>query len=170
MNGFVNGIIIMLGLMSMTGCSLLTRPPGQADEVLVRIQADPRLNLFRGQAHALVLHIYQLETMDAFRNLLATNPGPGAILNSGTAPFPALAREALVVQPGQRAEYRIARVERGRFMVFVAGYYRYENVEDYVLAFGLSAPAASGSPLALPVRDRAVIGLRLGPESAGSLH
>lgn len=136
MNSYLKVLLLLL-LLSPGACALLPDTPMPADSLVLRIRADQQINHYQGRAHALVMHIYQLESPDGFRRALALGNGPGDLLNGSAAPFPSLSREALVIQPGQHSEVRIARAEKSRYLAVVVGYYRPSVVSDYARLYAL---------------------------------
>lgn len=157
---------MLLFAMTGGGCSMLAPAADAGDEVTVRIYADRHLNYYQGRAHALVMHIYQLKSVDAFRRVLGQHHGPAALLN-GTAPFPVLAREALVVQPGQRSELRISRAGNSRYLAIVAGYYQFSERVDYARLYTLQRINNDSVLWQYPLRERLVIDLILGDSAIG---
>lgn len=94
--------------------------------VLIEIEADSRLNEFAGEAHTLLMGVYQMEDSAAFYKLIADMNLVGKSLESGKGGdgFTHFAR--YVVKPGQRSILSLDRAQKAKFIGITAGYYQME--------------------------------------------
>ena len=98
--------------------------------VLIEIEADPRLNQYGGEAHTLLLGVYQMEDSAAFYKLVADTSLLGKTLESGKGgdAFTHFAR--YVVAPGQRSVLSLDRAQKAKFIGITAGYYQMDAAKS----------------------------------------
>lgn len=130
-----------------------------AKAVLVELEADPKLNQYGGDAHTLVLGVYQMEDAAAFYKLIADSALVAKSLESGKAEgFTHFAR--YVVTPGQRSILSLDRAQKAKFVGIAAGYYlmdaarsaRLFEVPLTVESEGLVSKTYKAAPAVLAVR------------------
>lgn len=93
-----------------------------ADAVMLEIVADPGLNDYDGQAHTLLLGVYETADAQAFRNLTADAPSLASSMASGMAPAAFAQFSRYVVAPGRHAYLILDRAQSTRSIGIVAGY------------------------------------------------
>ncbi|TDV28726.1 type VI secretion system VasD/TssJ family lipoprotein [Paraburkholderia caballeronis] len=93
-----------------------------ADAVMLEIAASPDLNRDEGQAHTLLLGIYEASDAASFRKLAANPPAVFQSMESGSAGpgFTQFAR--YVVSPGQHSMLILDRAQNTHFIGIVAAY------------------------------------------------
>ena len=90
-------VLTWAALSMMSGCASTPEPP----ELCLEIGASPNLNLFDGQPHAVVLYLYPLQNVSAFRA-----SDPRSMLSGARPPGMTGERWEATVLPGQRKEIR----------------------------------------------------------------
>ena len=95
-----------------------------ADAVMLEIIASPGLNTDDGQAHTLLLGIYQMADAQAFRDLAADPAALAGTMASGKAAPAFLQFSRYVVTPGQHSWLILDRAQNARSVGIVAGYTR----------------------------------------------
>jgi type VI secretion system VasD/TssJ family lipoprotein len=134
--------------------------------ILVEIEADPRLNQYGGEAHTLVLGVYQMEDSAAFYKLIADAALVGKSLESGKGGEGFVHFARYVVTPGQRSILSLDRAQKAKFVGIAAGYYQIEaarsarlfEVPLTVESEGMVSTTYKAAPALLAVR------LNLGPD------
>lgn len=125
-------ILSLLTLLSFcSSCSHSTthnpnlpdRPEQMTDAVTVVVNADPGLNRFRNNAHALVLCLYQLKESNGFSQLAEDKDGMSKLLECGRFDSSVAHARRIVVQPGQTLKETPFKAEGARFMGIATGYY-----------------------------------------------
>lgn len=109
------------------GCSFRggTTAAGSATKNLVQIQiaADPQLNRFEKNSHALVLCLYQLNDPESFTRLAQGSGGMPKLLECGRFDGTVVNVRQVVVQPGQELMESRERVTGARYFGIATGYY-----------------------------------------------
>lgn len=95
-----------------------------ANAVLIEVQADLRLNEHGGEAHTLLLGVYQMEDAAMFYKLIADPNLMSKALESGKGPDGFAQFSRYVVSPGQRSILSIDRAQKAKFVGVTAGYYQ----------------------------------------------
>ena len=98
--------------------------------VLIEIEADNRLNEFAGEAHTLLLGVYQMEDSAAFYKLIADMNLVGKSLESGKPGDGFAHFERYVIKPGQRSILALDRAQKAKFLGITAGYYRMDAAKS----------------------------------------
>lgn len=94
---------------------------------MLRLKADPQLNLYAGTSHALHLCVYQLTNPNPFNQFSMDMNGISKLLTCERFdPAVALASR-IVVQPGDNLNMPIDRAEGARYVGIAAGYYSLSN-------------------------------------------
>lgn len=135
--------------------------------VLIELEADPRLNEQGGEAHTLVLGVYQMEDSAAFYKLVADAPLLAKGLESGKGGDGFVQFTRYVVTPGQRTILSAARAQKAKFVGIVAGYYQMDAAKSArlfevpltVVSDGLVTTTYKAAPATLVLR------LNLGADS-----
>jgi type VI secretion system VasD/TssJ family lipoprotein len=128
--------------------------------VLIEVEADNRLNEHAGEAHTLLLGVYQMEDSAVFYKLIADMNLVSKALESGKGGdgFADFSRH--VVQPGQRAILSLDRAQKAKFIGITAGYYRMEAAKSArlfqipltVVSEGLVTTTYKAAPAVLALR------------------
>lgn len=134
--------------------------------ILVEVEADTRLNQYGGEAHTLVLGVYQMEDSAAFYKLIADAALVGKSLESGKGGEGFVHFARYVVTPGQRSILSLDRAQKAKFVGIAAGYYQIEaarsarlfEVPLTVESEGMVSTTYKAAPALLAVR------LNLGPD------
>ncbi len=133
--------------------------------VLIQLEADARLNEFSGEAHTLVLGIYQMEDSAAFYKLAADSGLLAKALETGKGGDGFVNFVRYVVRPGQRSIMTVDRAQKTKFVGLVAGYYQMDasksarlfEIPLTVASEGLISTTWKAAPAVLALR------LNLGP-------
>lgn len=86
------------------------------------ITADQDLNRYEEQPHALMLCLYQLSSATAWGELAKTPAGVKNLLKCEGFDNSVVQSERLFIQPGEQRQLTLDRLEKGRYVAFVAGY------------------------------------------------
>ncbi|GAB6909182.1 Type VI secretion system outer membrane lipoprotein TssJ [Desulfosarcina cetonica] len=113
-------------LFLMAACAAKQLPPPQwsfaRDAILMRVQADPKLNFEDGDAHTLLLCTYQLSDPNTFNQLAGDQDGIYKLLACNLFGDGAVASKRVFLQPDQTIQMRLDRAEGARWVAVVAGY------------------------------------------------
>lgn len=134
--------------------------------VMLDIEADPKLNQYGGEAHTLLLGVYQMEDAAAFYKLVADPLMVGKTLETGKGGDGFVHFARYVVTPGQRSILSLDRAQKAKFVGIAAGYYqmgdgksaRLFQVPLTVESDGLLSKTYKAAPALLAVR------LNFGPD------
>jgi type VI secretion system VasD/TssJ family lipoprotein len=134
--------------------------------ILVEVEADNRLNEYGGEAHTLVLGVYQMEDSAAFYKLIADTALVGKSLESGKGGEGFVHFARYVVAPGQHSILQLDRAQKAKFVGVTAGYYQMEaarsarlfEVPLTVESEGMVSKTYKAAPATLAVR------LNFGPD------
>lgn len=123
-------LIVVLTACLFAGCSLHSTAKiarFEHESIHVVIKADPQLNLFDKNAHALILCLYQLKDPSGFRQLSRERDGRARLLEC--TPFDNTVTDArqLVLQPGQELQQQGASDPAARYLGVATGYYSFGN-------------------------------------------
>ncbi len=135
--------------------------------ILIEIQADARLNQFQGEAHTLLLGVYQMDDAAPFFKLTADSSALARGLESGKGGDGFIQFSRYVVVPGQRTILSLDRAQKAKFVGIAAGFYQMDaagsarlfEIPLTVVSEGLVTTTYQAAP--------AVLALRLGLGSAG---
>lgn len=123
----VKVIFMSLALtMFLGGCSFLpTMPevPFLKDGISVNVDAGKDLNSFNREPHTLIVVVYQLSERGTFNAMLEDPAGVSTLLEGGTFDKIVLAKNKLVIQPGDKKSILIDRVGGVQYLGVVAGYF-----------------------------------------------
>ena len=93
------------------------------DDISILIKADPQLNRYQNNAHALFLCVYQLKDPNGFNQLAEEDDGLAKLLECGRFDGSVANAKRLVVQPGQELKEMRDRAEGARYLGIASGYY-----------------------------------------------
>lgn len=133
--------------------------------ILIEIEADARLNEYAGEAHTLVLGIYQMEDSAGFYKLAADSSLLAKALETGKVGDGAANFVRYIVSPGQRSIMTVDRAQKTKFVGLIAGYYQMDasksarlfEIPLTVASEGLVSTTWKAAPAVLALR------LNLGP-------
>jgi predicted component of type VI protein secretion system len=105
-----------------------TEPPAgegilKREPITVLIKADPQLNRFQRNAHALFLCLYQLKDPNGFNQLLQEKDGIPKLIACNRFDATVANARQFVIQPGQELKEVRDRAEGGRYVGIATGYY-----------------------------------------------
>lgn len=84
--------------------------------------AEHDLNRYEEQPHALMLCLYQLSSATAWGELAKTPAGMNTLLKCEGFHSSVVQSERLFIQPGEQRQLTVDRLEKGRYVAFIAGY------------------------------------------------
>ena len=118
------GLVSIIGIfLNLTACSFLPEHQFLKDGISVQVQADKELNTFSKEPHTLVVILYQFSEQGTFKAMLEDPAGVATLLEGGNFDKTVLAKNQLVIQPGESKKVLIDRVTGVRYLGVVAGYY-----------------------------------------------
>lgn len=123
--------------------SVASSKAGRNDGFTLTITADARLNLFRNNAHALHLCVYQLKDANAFNRLAQQRQGMAKLLECAALDGSVAGAKRIVVQPGQLISETPDLAQGTRYLGIASGYYgtgKGKTVQTIPLPSGSSAP------------------------------
>jgi type VI secretion system VasD/TssJ family lipoprotein len=94
----------------------------QPKALQLTIRADHDLNRYEEQPHALMLCLYQLSSATAWGELAKTPAGVSTLLQCEGFNSSVVQSERLFIQPGEQRQLTMDRLEKGRYVAFIAGY------------------------------------------------
>lgn len=109
---------------SCASAPVISQPPGYEREAIrLHLKGDPRLNLYQGSPHTLVLCTYQLRDPNAFNQLIEDKDGFSKLLECSRFDPSVTYSRMLVIQPGQEVTESLDRAEGTKYVSIIAGYY-----------------------------------------------
>lgn len=112
-----------LGCAAQRPAGTLHTPTVAAPEFQLHVKADPQLNRYDKNPHALLLCIYLLKEPDGFRQLSRQKDGIPKLLDCGSFDSSVVKTRQLVVQPGQETKDLYARGDGAKYLGLATGYY-----------------------------------------------
>jgi type VI secretion system VasD/TssJ family lipoprotein len=168
------GLVACLFLGSLSGCSTANSLLGgnsrkeavaeiawefAKNAVQMEIEADGRLNEYDGQAHTLLLGVYQMEDSALFYKLAADSSLLAKSFEPGKGSDAFIQFDRYVISPGQRTIVTLDRAQKARFVAIAAGYYgldasatRLFQVPLSVVSDGLLTKTYKAAPAPLALR------------------
>ncbi|HBA86867.1 MAG TPA: type VI secretion system lipoprotein TssJ [Geobacter sp.] len=125
----VQPLIILLLASLLWGCSTRTRAVSptlagpELDSVRVLIKADPQLNRFESNPHALSLCLYLLKDPNGFKQLVQEKEGIPKLLDCSRFDATVVNARQIVVQPGQELKEINETGEGARYIGIATGYF-----------------------------------------------
>lgn len=95
----------------------------QKDGIRLHIKSDPQLNLFQGDAHTLLICLFNLRDPNVFNQMVEEREGLTKLLECGRFDSSVASSRRWVIQPGQELNEALDRAEGARYVGLVAGYY-----------------------------------------------
>lgn len=127
--------------------------------VQIEIEADGRLNEYDGQAHTLLLGVYQMEESAQFYKLAANSLLLAKSFEPGKGSDAFIQFDRYVISPEQRTIITLDRAQKARFVAIAAGYYgldasatRLFQVPFSVVSDGLLTKTYKATPAPLALR------------------
>jgi len=131
----LTGLALLVGVLISSGCSMLggnTRKDALAqatwpfanDAVIIETRAGPSLNQYAGEAHTLLLGVFQMSDAETFHKLIADPAAIAAAMASGRGGDTFLQFSRYVVTPGQCSMLVLDRAQKAKFVGVTAGYYQ----------------------------------------------
>ncbi len=121
----------------LQGCASkpLQPPPADYASKAIRLHFDSSysLNLYDGQAHALVMCVYQLTDPEVFEDKLQEPMGPNRLLACDQFDPSVTARKRVIVQPGTKTSVVLNRSQGTRYLGLIAGYYQRQGNDFYMV-------------------------------------
>jgi len=163
-------ISLVGAMLLLAACAAKQLPPPQwtyeKEAIRLHIQADPKLNLDEGEAHTLLLCIYQLSDPNNFNQLANDQDGVYKLLECSLFGEGAAAAKRLIIQPGQDVNMTLDRAEGARYVAIVAGYYILEKermikmveIPEYIEKKGVIKKSKTRKPARMNIE------LLLGPQ------
>ena len=124
--------LLLVGtLLLLVACAAKQLPPPkwsyEREAIRLHIKADNKLNLDDGEAHTLLLCVYQLSDPNNFNQLANDEEGLYQLLECSLFGDGAAAAKRMIIQPGQDINLAMDRAEGARYVAIVAGYYILEK-------------------------------------------
>lgn len=124
----VKSLTAVLVACVVMGCSARTQAKASKgghdkDVIQVRFKADPQLNRFERNPHALLICLYQLEEPDAFKQLAQERDGIPKLLECNRFDPTVVSARQIVLQPGQELHDIRDRGNAARYLGIATGYY-----------------------------------------------
>ena len=94
----------------------------ERDALVLEVVADPMLNPWGGQAHTLLLTVVQMPEPSVFEPYSSSPDRLSELLMAQSAPPGLLSLERIYIEPGSKRRYRLARVEKARYVGIALGY------------------------------------------------
>lgn len=117
-------ILALIGFGCSTGGGTAgARGSASKHSVLVEIAADPQLNRYEKNSHALLLCLYQLSDAESFTRLAQGTEGMPKLLECGRFDGTVVHVRQVVVQPGQELKEVAERGNGARYLGIATGYY-----------------------------------------------
>ena len=131
------------------------------------MKADPKLNIFKGDPHTLLVCVYHLRDPNAFNQQADERDGISTLLECGKFDGSVSAVKRFVVQPGQELSESLDRAEGAKYVGIVAGYYNAKKeavLRLYPVPVVVETVGSSRSRSKVSRPAHLAIDLKLGPD------
>lgn len=163
-------VLVLVALVIVSCAAAPVLPPDYSygrGEIQINVSADPRLNLYEGRAHTLLLCVHQLRDPNAFNRLAGDRNGIYKLLECSQFDQSVTQSKRLIVRPGQVEQYTLDRAEGTKYVGIAGGYYNVRE-NDVIRLFEIpvhskSMGFLSGASVAVP--GKLSIDLDLGPQA-----
>ena len=81
------------------------------------------VNLYDGKPHALLVAVYQLDSINGFKDLTKDEDGMNRLLQVERFDASVVGMDKFIVEPGESKTVTLDRVEKAKWVGVVAGYY-----------------------------------------------
>ncbi len=95
----------------------------EKDGIRLHLKGDPKLNLFQGDPHTLLICVYNLKDPNAFNQLVDEKEGLPKLLECSRFDPSVTSSKRIVLQPGQEVNESMDRGEGAKYISLVAGYF-----------------------------------------------
>jgi type VI secretion system VasD/TssJ family lipoprotein len=120
-------------IILVISCSSTNKYLYEEDALTLHFKSGTDLNLYDGQAHTLVLCVYQMKDPNTFNQLLDEDDGMPKLLECKRFDASITGSKRIVMQPGQKTTKTLDRAEGTKYLSIIAGYYRTEKEHMYRL-------------------------------------
>jgi len=93
------------------------------DAIRLQLKSDPRLNLYDGVPHTLLLCMYQMTDPNAFNQLKEEKEGLPKLLECTRFDSSVASAKKQILQPGKEVTLSLDRAEGAKYVGIVGGYY-----------------------------------------------
>ena len=131
----------------------------EKNAVQIEIEADGRLNEYDGQAHTLLLGVYQMEDSALFYKLAANSSLLAKSFEPGKGGDAFIQFDRFVISPGQHTIVTLDRAQKTKFVAIAVGYYQLDasasrlfQVPLSVVSHGLLTKTYKAAPASLALR------------------
>ncbi len=121
--------LLILFLMLFFSASCSKKPPPavtwsyQPKGLTISLEADKKLNSYKSQSHTVMLVIYQLENITAFKRFSGYEAGILKLLEGELFDPAVVAVKKVFVEPGESRSLTMDRAENAKWVGIVAGYF-----------------------------------------------
>ncbi len=153
MKKYFQDFFILIFTMLICSCAAISSPPKyeyEKEAVRISLKSDPRLNLYQGSPHTLVVCTYQLKDPNAFNQLVDEKDGLSKLLECSHFDPSVTYSRMLVIQPGQELKESLDRAEGAKYLGIVAGYFTLEK-EHVVRLFQIPVSGLSKKAVSLDI-------------------
>ena len=119
-------IIMILLLTTLSSCASLGMQPEwkyKKDAISLSYRSSSYLNMYEGNAHTLMLCIYQLTDPNAFNQLSGEEEGLSKLLECSRFDPSVTSAKRLTIYPDEEKTETLDRAENTKYVGIVAGYY-----------------------------------------------
>lgn len=117
-------LLVLVAVCSCSGLSVKGKEYKYERRAIgVTLKGDPKLNLYQGSPHTLVVCLYQLMDPNAFNQLADEKDGVQKLLECNRFDGSVAYFKRMVVQPDQEVKEALDRAEGAKYLGVVAGYY-----------------------------------------------
>lgn len=119
--------LIFIVVLFLLGCSsgknsIKPAMPFASKAIHLSYRGDSQLNLYNDKPHALLVVIYQLDTVNGFAGLSKTEDGLLALLSGKPFDSSVMQVQPLFIEPGTKGNLDLDRVEKTAWVGIAAGY------------------------------------------------
>lgn len=127
----VHLLITLCTIAFFAGCSLKGPDPVfQRDAINIIFESSDDINSYGGEAHSLVLVVYQLSDINPFLKLAKTPDGISTLLAGQQFDKSVTAFNSYIVLPSTERQIMVNRAQESQYVAIVAGYYNILNPLD----------------------------------------
>jgi len=107
------------------------KPPAPVEyekgAIKLTLTADPKLNLYQGNYHTLLLCLYELKDPNAFNQLVDEADGFARLMECSRFDPSVAYVKRVILQPGSRVKEELDRAEGAKYLALVAGYFEVQK-------------------------------------------
>jgi type VI secretion system VasD/TssJ family lipoprotein len=149
----------------------ITESPGweyQRHAIRLNLKGDPRLNLYQGIPHTLMVCFYQLRDPNSFTQVSEEQDGISRLLECSRFDPSVTRARSFVVQPGEQIDEALDRAEGTKYIGIVAGYYLQKTKQTHLLQVPIVEEKEEGALVQKPGDLK--ITVRLGPQEIQEVY